>query len=84
MVPTRYYNLSKKCGLTSRSEVWLKSVRWLSALASLLCLATVKVMTAHLKMLCGGRCFHAAEVCEPRSSVSPSAYAVRMDVTVSL
>ena len=27
--------------------------------------------------------FYAAEVCEPRSSVSPSAYAVRMDVTVS-
>ena len=26
---------------------------------------------------------YAAEVCEPRSSVSPSAYAVRMDVTVS-
>lgn len=34
-------------------------------------------------MLCGGRCSYAAEVCEPRSSVSPSALAVRMDVTAS-
>lgn len=57
MVSTRYYNLSKKCGLTSRSEVWLKLVRWLGASASLLCLSTVKVMTAHLKMLSGGRCY---------------------------
>lgn len=75
----------KNVGLSEPERSVAEDASANSVLLSPLCYSSSTRLTAPCinNMLCGGRCSYAAEVSEPRSSVSPSALAVRMEVTVS-